>query len=196
MFNCALEEFYITYAPYFEESSQGLIDRLIVPHGSAQGLIRCAQFVKNKLRESVKSGMNHPLAGVKGIYVLIDEYDTFAKNYITAGNNRTAAAWDEAFPEKDIKNLYSIFKARLQFRKFFITGVSPIVLTHMTSGFNIERNVSFDAELSGLCGLTREDLQAALGLIPPGKVTKNNDEITQTHIKHLTTLANGLQFLF
>lgn len=125
---------------------------------------------------------------------MIDEYDTFANNHIAAGDNRTVAAWDGAYPEKDIKDLYSIFKACFEFSKFFITGVTPIVLSHMTSGFNIERNVSFNSKLSGLCGLTREDLQAAFGLLPPEEATKNNDEITQTHVKLLTTLANGYNF--
>ncbi|KAF8541779.1 hypothetical protein BDD12DRAFT_828009 [Trichophaea hybrida] len=191
MVNGAMKRFYKTYAPYFEESSPGLIDRLIIPDSSAQGLFRCTMFVRKKLWDAMKSGMKHPLAGVNGIYVLIDEYDTFANDHITAGDNRTAAARGV---EHYIKDLYSIFKARSEFSKFFITGVSPVVLSHMMSGFNIERNVSFDRRLSGLCGLTREDLQAALRLLPAEKVTKNNDEVTETHIKHLTTLANGYNF--
>ena len=59
------------------------------------------------------------------------------------------------------------------FSKFFITGVSPIDLSHVTSGFNIQANVSFDDRLSGLCGLTRDDVKHALSVLPLKKASEN-----------------------
>jgi len=69
MVNSALKQFYMTYAPYFGESSQGMIDRLIIAHRSGQGLFECTNFVKDKLRKAMESGKKHPLAGVKGVGV-------------------------------------------------------------------------------------------------------------------------------
>jgi len=69
MVNSALKQFYMTYEPYFGESFQGMIDRLIIPHRSGQSLLECTDFVQYKLRKAMESGKKHPLAGVKGVGV-------------------------------------------------------------------------------------------------------------------------------
>ena len=104
---------------------------------------------------------------------MIDEYDFFANEHITPGDNRTGTVWSGAYPAAEIKCIFSIFKAELVFSKFFITGVSPIVLSHVASGFNIQANVSFDNRLSGLCGLMRDDVKHALSVLPLKKASEN-----------------------
>jgi hypothetical protein len=47
-------------------------------------------------------------------------------------------------------------------RRVFITGISPLSLSSVGSSFNILSNVSFDRDLSGLCGLTTPDVEDAL----------------------------------
>ena len=104
---------------------------------------------------------------------MIDEYDFFANEHITPGDNRTGAVWSGAYPAAEIKRIYSISKAELVFSKFFITGVSPIVLSHVASGFNIQANVLFDDRLSGLCGLTQGDVKHAFSVLPLKKASEN-----------------------
>ena len=131
--------------------------------------------------------------------MLIDEYDYFANEHITPDDNRTGAVRSGAYPATEIKCIYSTFKARPVFSKFFITGVSPIVLSHITSGFNIQANVSFDHRLSGLCGLTRDDVKHAFSLLPLKEAAENEapppDESTNDKgIGDLANRVNGYHF--
>ena len=130
---------------------------------------------------------------------MIDEYDFFANEHITPGDNRTGAVWSGAYPAAEIKRIYSIFKAELVFSKLFITGVSPIVLSHVASGFNIQANVSFDDRLSGLCGLTRDDVKHALSVLPLKKASENealppDQSANDKDIDDLANRVNGYHF--
>ena len=131
--------------------------------------------------------------------MLIDEYDYFANEHIIPGNNRTGAVWSGAYLATEIKRIYAIFKAELVFSKFFITGVSPIDLSHVTSGFNIQANVSFDYRLAGLCGLTRGDINHAFSLLPAKKAAENealppDESSNDKDIDNLANQANGYHF--
>ena len=44
------------------------------------------------------------------------------------------------------------------FTRIFMTGVSPIMLDDLTSGFNITRNYTLDRNLNAMMGFTREEL--------------------------------------
>ena len=131
--------------------------------------------------------------------MLIDEYDYFANRHFIPGTNRTGAVWSGVYPATEIKRIYAIFKAELVFSKFFITGVSPIVLSHVTSGFNIQANVSFDYRLAGLCGLTRGDINHAFSLLRPKKAAENEalppaESSNDGGIDNLANQANGYHF--
>ena len=47
----------------------------------------------------------------------------------------------------------------------YITGVTSLSLADHTSGYNIQNNISFDHSVTGLCGLSKEDVEAALDII-------------------------------
>ena len=78
----------------------------------------------------------------------------------------------------------------LQLVRYFIIGVSLVALAGVSSGFNIHQNVSFEPSLSGLCGLTREDVKAALGQLP------SHDSINsvEKELTHLTDFDHGYHF--
>ena len=46
----------------------------------------------------------------------------------------------------------------------FITGVSPITMDDVTSGFNIGANISLDARFNDLLGFTEEEVRGLLAL--------------------------------
>ena len=48
--------------------------------------------------------------------------------------------------------------------KCFITGVLPVSMADVTSGFNIATNVSDNSNLAGFCGLSYDDVHSALKL--------------------------------
>ena len=75
--------------------------------------------------------------------------------------------------------------------KCFITGVSPLSMADHTSGFNIATNVSFKRELSGLCGLSHEDVRAALQL--PGLCGSDVSQV-QEHFDIMEHYFDGYHF--
>ena len=74
--------------------------------------------------------------------------------------------------------------------KCFITGVTPLSMADHTSGFNIATNVSDSRKLSGLCGLSYDDVLAALQL--PGMCNENAD--VEKHLQTMRHYFNGYRF--
>ena len=127
--------------------------RRILAHSSVDG----------KLRELFK------YAGDRGIplYGLIDEYDNFA-NTVLAHHGREAY---ESFTHGGgfYRNFFATLKAGAGesgggLERLFITGVSPITMDDVTSGFNIGRNVSLSPEFNDLLGFTEAEVRGLLEL--------------------------------
>ena len=98
------------------------------------------------------------------LYVLIDEYDNFANTILAY---RGAEAY-ESFTHGG--GFYRSFFATLKagagqgggVERTFITGVSPITMDDVTSGFNIGANVSLMPEFNELLGFTEGEVRAIL----------------------------------
>ena len=71
----------------------------------------------------------------------------------------------------------------------FITGISPLSLAGVGSGFNVARDISFDEDVAGLCGLTRKDIEASLK-----KACGSDINAYETHLSVVTRYYNGYHF--
>ena len=97
------------------------------------------------------------------LYLLIDEYDNFANEVLTAdrGDYEELVTSDGPF-----KRLFKWVKAAMGGGKgldrLFITGVSPLVMSDVTSGMNVAKNVSLYPELHFLCGFTDMEVRGLL----------------------------------
>ncbi|MBK8454802.1 MAG: AAA family ATPase [Thiofilum sp.] len=96
------------------------------------------------------------------LYLFIDEYDNFANEVLmhNQGDKKRYAALLEG--EGILKTLFKIIKAATSQKKIarvFITGVSPVVMSDMTSGYNVVTNISLQPEFNGLCGITQTELE-------------------------------------
>ncbi|MBP5544908.1 MAG: AAA family ATPase [Kiritimatiellae bacterium] len=109
----------------------------------------------------------HIIAGLKGtkskLYVIIDEYDNFT-NTILAESGLDAygrLCHGEGFFKQffaELKAATSGIDAALP--RLFITGVSPVTMDDVTSGFNIGTNISLDPVFADLTGFRHDDLGA------------------------------------
>ena len=98
------------------------------------------------------------------LYVLIDEYDNFANTILAY---RGAEAY-QSFTHGG--GFYRSFFATLKagaghgggIERMFITGVSPITMDDVTSGFNIGTNVSLQPEFNELLGFTAAEVRTVL----------------------------------
>ncbi len=99
------------------------------------------------------------------IYLLIDEYDNFA-NEVLMGVRQGKAVYEAlVFEEGPLKTLFKTIKSSTKdsiFDRIFITGVSPVVLSDLTSGYNIALSRSLDDSFHALCGFLESDIDSML----------------------------------
>jgi hypothetical protein len=102
-------------------------------------------------------------------YLLIDEYDNFANEVLTTRNTEYKAL---LHGEGLLKTVFKAVKAAASGQgldRVFITGVSPVVLSDMTSGYNVAKSIYLDPEFNELCGFTESEITQLLEKITPEK---------------------------
>ena len=104
------------------------------------------------------------------LYVIIDEYDNFT-NTILAEYGQ--AAYDElCHGDGFFKDFFTRLKAATSgteapVTRLFITGVSPVTMDDVTSGFNIGTNISLDPQFADFTGFRHDDLRAIADYYAP-----------------------------
>lgn len=102
-------------------------------------------------------------AGLPRLFVVIDEYDNFANQLVTGHKDllyQQLVAEDSFFK--------SFFKALKEGREtgaivnVFITGVLPILIDEMASGFNIASIITLDQEFEAMIGFTQDEVDHLL----------------------------------
>jgi hypothetical protein len=106
------------------------------------------------------------------IYLLIDEYDHFANELLSVDFKRFKKDVSHA---GFVRKFYESLKAATSegiIDRIFITGVSPITMDSLTSGFNISDNISLNPIFSDLMGFTHAETEAILteSAIPVEKI--------------------------
>jgi hypothetical protein len=87
------------------------------------------------------------------LYLLIDEYDNFANEVMVADrSNYEALVMGEGFLKTVFKNIKGL-SAGMGIDRVFITGVSPIVMSDVSSGYNVASNITLMPKFADLCGL-------------------------------------------
>ncbi|MCB1160175.1 MAG: AAA family ATPase, partial [Leptospiraceae bacterium] len=100
------------------------------------------------------------------VYTFIDEYDHFANKLASEG--KEAFVRDIISETGYVRNFYEQMKIASGegvFERFFITGVSPIMLDELASGFNIMSNMTTDPEFNEMLGFTAEEVRNLLDLL-------------------------------
>ncbi len=150
----------------FLEAVRSPVLNLILRHG---GRFPDLVWLRDRLdsftdAESLLSAvMSIVSASGKKLYVLIDEYDTFANSLLSAGgeNLYTQVVDRTGF----IRTFYRALKTGTRsgaIGRIFITGVTPILLDDLASGFNIISHVSQHPTMNTLAGFTRADVERAV----------------------------------
>ncbi|MCD8270168.1 MAG: ATP-binding protein [Parabacteroides sp.] len=102
-------------------------------------------------------------AGMLGlsIYLLIDEYDNFTNTILSSEGNNVyqALTHDSGF----YRGFFNIIKSittgpEAPVKRLFITGVSPVTLDDVTSGFNIGTNITTDEQFNSMVGFSESEL--------------------------------------
>jgi hypothetical protein len=99
------------------------------------------------------------------LYVLIDEYDNFANEVMISPLHGADRYHELVQGEGTIKTFFKAVKAGAEGRgidRVFLTGVSPVVLSDITSGYNVAENISQRPLFHDLCGFSETELSLAL----------------------------------
>lgn len=123
----------------------------------------------------------------KKMFVLIDEYDNFANDLITSDEK---LYYDVVSSQGHIRTFYKNLKSLTStiIDKIFMTGVSPILLDDLTSGFNITKNLTLDTHYNEMLGFTEEELKV---LVDESEINFGNKE---TLISDMKQYYNGYLF--
>ena len=91
------------------------------------------------------------------MYVIIDEYDHFANELLEF---QTESFKNLVSKNGQIRKWYEVLKRGTEsvVDRIFITGVAPITLDSMTSGFNIVTDLTRDPRFNEMMGFTEEEL--------------------------------------
>ena len=108
----------------------------------------------------------------KKAYIIIDEYDHFANDIIAKGQRYSPQSlpscgeaggrsqYEESIWANSVtRDFYETLKigTKTVIDRMFITGITPIMLDDITSGFNISNNISLAPDYNEILGLTREE---------------------------------------
>ncbi len=123
--------------------------------------------------------------------LLIDEYDNFV-NEVMVRDSATYQALFEA--DGPFKELFKSVKSGTEgqgLERVFATGVSPVALNDLTSGFNNAKDVSHHPAFGALCGFGESEIRGALDAIAAERdLAGTADELMDT----MRTWYNGYRF--
>ena len=91
----------------------------------------------------------------QALYLIIDEYDNFTNVVLSEHGEEIYHNMTHA--SGFYREVFKKFKG--MFERIFLTGVSPVTLDDLTSGFNIGWNVSMAPELDKMLGFSTEDVR-------------------------------------
>jgi hypothetical protein len=122
------------------------------------------------------------------IYLLIDEYDHFTNEILA----RSIQEFKETVSLNGyVRKFYEAIKNATQqgiVDRFFITGVSPITMDSLTSGFNIVKHLTHHKNFEAMMGFSEAEVRELLNLVLNDK--SREDQIMQD----LRDYYNGYRF--
>ncbi len=96
------------------------------------------------------------------LYLLIDEYDNFVNEVMVQDAETYKALFEAGGPYKELFKAVKNATEGLGLERVFVTGVSPVALNDLTSGFNTATDVSLSPELAALCGFREREIRDLL----------------------------------
>lgn len=124
------------------------------------------------------------------IYLLIDEYDHFTNELFSFNTNH----FKEIVARNGwVRKFYEVIKQFMGegiIERFMATGVTPVTLDSMTSGFNVAQNITLDEKFHNMAGFTESELR---GMIE-GTIYEEGKFDIDTVVSDMRSWYNGSKF--
>jgi hypothetical protein len=131
------------------------------------------------------------------VFLLIDEYDNFANTIMMLPVADSQARYAALVHDEGmLRTLFKVVKSATSgtgFDRVFITGVSPVVMSDITSGYNIAEDMFFEPEFADLCGFREHEVAETLREIASGcgmDISKTDEALEMMRIYY-----NGYNFV-
>jgi len=117
-------------------------------------------------------------AGQK-LFIIIDEYDNFANTILSTRGSYEYQKLTHG--EGFFRAFFNFIKAGTtgldaSIARLFVTGVSPITMDDVTSGFNIGENISLDEQFSQMLGFNRNEVQELISYYRDAGLIKHDPD--------------------
>ena len=89
------------------------------------------------------------------LYLIIDEYDNFTN--VVLNEHGEKVYWALTHASGFYRDIFKVFKG--MFSRIFMTGVSPVTLDDLTSGYNIGWHISTKPAFNQMLGFSEEDVR-------------------------------------
>ena len=108
---------------------------------------------------SLRTAYGAALAANVKIFVLIDEYDHFANDLIAMGVEDVYKKMVQS--NGIVRDFYETLKigTKSVVDRIFITGISPVMIDDLTSGFNIADNLTLEQRYNNMMGFTPQEVE-------------------------------------
>ncbi|GHV64265.1 hypothetical protein FACS1894199_02120 [Bacteroidia bacterium] len=112
---------------------------------------------------SLQIAFNAVESAGKRIYIIIDEYDHFANDLIAMGKRLGKDLYKAMIAANGIvRDFYERIKDATKssiVSRTFITGISPVMLDDLTSGYNIATNLTLHEKYNEMMGFTKTEVE-------------------------------------
>jgi hypothetical protein len=152
------EHFRHSFENRIEENIDAFFRRYLNTFNNVQD---CLDRIKNK-----GTGALDVVFGAAGacnvrLFVIVDEYDHFANDLIAMGNTLGKDVYEKMVKANGlVRDFYEGLKIGTSFclKRIFITGISPVMLNDLTSGFNIADNLTLKRKYNEIMGFTHQEV--------------------------------------
>jgi hypothetical protein len=117
------------------------------------------------------------------LYVIIDEYDNFANTILSELGEQ--AFVDITHGSGFLRAFFNVVKAGTTdmdapISRLFMTGVSPVTMDDVTSGFNIGTNITLDPDINEIMGFTKKEVETMIEYYrQTGKIRHSTSELME-----------------
>ena len=157
--NDALDTLEREFETYCLIELRGTLERHpdLFPEAARQRILAPAS-IATRLAELFRYAGDHDVP----LYVIIDEYDNFANTVLA--HHGAEAYEDFTHGGGFYRNFFATLKSGAGrtgggVERLFITGVSPVTMDDVTSGFNIGTNVSLEPDFNEMVGFTEAEVR-------------------------------------
>jgi hypothetical protein len=145
---------------------------------------------------SFESLVNAVQGSGQQLYLLIDEYDNFANDVLMQVKSSNQQRYEDLVQSEGIlKTIFKTIKgcaSEGKIGRVFITGVSPVVMSDMTSGYNVAVNIYLNPKFNGLCGITQAELNQLIAQLLLN--CQQNNVSVDSLLEMLQAFYNGYRF--